>query len=68
MIIRDNVSKVGFPYPVLMQQRQRLTSLLPALLVIIWDERAPDDSSEGVQWGIVRSLDVNQDLLSDHQG
>lgn len=51
-----------------MQQCQGLTSLLPALLVIIWDERAPDDSSEGVQWGVVRSLDVNQDLLSDHQG
>lgn len=68
MINQGNISKAEFPYPVLMQQCQCLTALLPALLVIIRDEGAPDDSPEGVQRGIVRSLDVNQDLLSDHQG
>lgn len=51
-----------------MQQRQGLTSLLATLLVVVGDEGAPDDSPEGVQGGIVRSPDVNQDLLSDHQG
>lgn len=55
-----------FPYPVLVQQCQRLTSLFTVLFIIIWDERTPDDSSRGVQRGTVRPFDVHQDLLSDH--
>lgn len=51
-----------------MQQRQGLAPLVAVLLAVVRDEGAPDDPSEGVQGGIVRPLDVNQDLLSDHQG
>lgn len=67
MINEGKASKAEFPYPVLMQQCQGLAALLAALLVVVGDEGAPDDSPEGVQGGVVRSFDVNQDLLSDHQ-
>lgn len=49
-----------------MQQSHCGAALLTAVLTLLWDEGAPDDPAEVVQWCALWLLDVDQDLFSEH--